>query len=146
MLDEGNRKRFIEVFPQFAQRLSAQGLSRLLESCTPVTFKSGRNLLRDKMPTDSVFFVLSGEATLFLEDGEHQSVSLGTIHAGHLLGEVSILSRQMTASSTVQATRDIKALKLHHQPLEELLNDSETGPALLELISDILASRLKVAA
>lgn len=143
MLDEADDAKFRLIFPQFATRLSPQGLKRLLASCTRADFRAGRNIVRDKMPTDAVYFVLTGEAAIFVEDNE-RTINLGTITPGQLLGEVSILSRQMTASSTVQATSNMTTLKLKHQALEGLLTSDETGPILLDLISEILASRLRV--
>jgi CRP-like cAMP-binding protein len=143
MLDESDNAKFRLVFPQFSTRLSPQGLKRLLGSCTRADFRAGRPIMRDKMPTDGVYFVLSGEADIFVEHDE-RTINLGTVSEGQLLGEVSILSRQMTASSTVQATSDMHTLKLKHQALESLLTSDETGPILLDLLSEILASRLRV--
>jgi CRP/FNR family putative post-exponential-phase nitrogen-starvation transcriptional regulator len=146
MLAETVETQFKRIFPQFAERLSQAGLSRLLKNCALIEFKAGRELFRDKMPTDGILFILSGEASIFVEDDEGHTVELGKVAAGHLLGEVSVLSRQMIASSTVQAITNVTALKLKHQPLERLLTSDDTGPALLELLSEILASRLRVAA
>ena len=142
MLSDKDSARFKTLFPEFAKRLPPQGLDKLLKNCTSSDFKAGRNIVRDKMPTDAVYFVLSGKATIFIEE-EDKTVALGTINPGQLLGEVSILSRQMTASSTVQAVSDVTALKLKHQPLESLLTAEDTGPVLLELLSETLAARLR---
>jgi CRP-like cAMP-binding protein len=145
MLDKAIETEFRRVFPQFAERLSPAGLNRLLKNCVPVDFKAGRTLIRDRMPTDGIFFIISGEADLHIEEGE-RTVDLGKVNAGQILGEVSVLSRQMIASSTVQASTNVSTLKLKHQPLESLLTADETGPVLLDLLSEILASRLRAAA
>lgn len=145
MLDKAVETEFKRVFPQFAEHLSPAGLTRLLKNCASVDFKAGRELFRDKMPTDGIFFILSGEAIIFVEDDD-RTINLGKVGAGQILGEVSVLSRQMKASSTVQAVTNMTTLKLKHQPLESLLTSDETGPALLDLMSEILASRLRIAA
>ena len=142
MLDKADSAEFRRAFPQFAERLSEEGVKKLLSHCTRAEFRAGRNILRDKMPTDAVYFVISGNADIFVEE-EDRTINLGTIHHGQILGEVSILSRQMTASSTVQASSDMVTLKLKHQPLETLLTADDTGPVLLQLISEILAARLR---
>ena len=142
MLDDTDRAKFQRVFPQFVSRMSPQGLERLLAACTQVSIRPGYNIFRDRMPTDSVHFVLEGEASIFVEH-EDRTVPLGTVKAGSLLGEISVLSRQLAASSTVQATTRMTTLRLQHQPLETLLTDEETGPPLLELLSETLASRLQ---
>lgn len=146
MLDKAVEKEFQRIFPQFTERMSPAGLSRLLKNCAAVEFKAGRDLFRDKMPTDGIFFILSGEAIIYVEDDNGHTVNLGKIAAGQILGEVSVLSRQMVASSSVQAITNMTTLKLKHQPLENLLTSDETGPALLDLLSEILASRLRIAA
>jgi len=146
MLDKAVETEFQRIFPQFAERMSPAGLARLLKNCASVEFKAGRELIRDKMPTDGIFFILSGEAIIYVEDDEGRTVNLGKVSAGQILGEVSVLSRQMVASSTVQASTNVTTLKLKHQPLESLLTSDETGPALLDLLSEILASRLRMAA
>lgn len=144
MLDKATDTEFQQAFPQIVKRLSPAGLEQLLESCVPVEFRAGRELIRDKMPTDGIFFILAGEALIYVEEGS-RTVNLGKVTAGQILGEVSILSRQMTASSTVQASTNVSTLKLKHQPLERLLTSDDTGPALLDILSTILASRLRAA-
>lgn len=143
MLDKTIETEFRQAFPQFAAHLPASGLERLLQNCVAVNFRAGRELIRDKMPTDGIFFILSGEASIYVEE-DARTVNLGKVTAGQILGEVSILSRQMVASSSVQAITDMSTLKLKHQPLETLLTDDDTGPVLLDLLSELLASRLRV--
>ena len=143
MLSDKDSARFKSLFPEFAKRLSPQGLGKLLKNCTIAEFKAGRNLVRDKMPTDALFFVLEGDATIFLEE-EEKTITLGTITPGQLLGEVSILSRRLISSSTVQAVSNMTTLRLKHQPLENLLTAEDTGPVLLELLAETLAARLRV--
>lgn len=136
------RAEFQKVFPQLFARLSSSGAEHLMQNVSRVEFYPGRNVFRDRMPTDSVFFVLSGDADIFIEKDDRK-VSLGKIGAGALLGEISVLSRQMIASSTVQASSRMSTFKLMHQPLEGLLMSEDAGPALLELFSETLASRLR---
>ena len=142
MLDDTDRAKFRQVFPQFVSRMSPAGLDQLLSACTRVDIRPGYNIFRDRMPTDSVHFVIEGEAEIFVEQDE-RVVPLGKVKAGALLGEISILSRQMSASSTVRATTRMSSVKLQHQSLELLLTHEEAGPPMLELFSETLASRLQ---
>ena len=142
MLDDTDRTQFQRVFPQFVSRMSPRGLQQLLAACTKVDIRPGYNIFRDRMPTDSVHFILEGEADIFVEQDD-RTIPLGKVKAGALLGEISVLSRQLVASSTVQATTRVRSLKLQHQSLELLLTDEEAGPPLLELFSETLASRLQ---
>lgn len=141
MLDDDDRKEFMRLFPQFAQQLPAVGLARLLDHAVRVDVHPGYNIFRDRMPTDAVHFVLSGEADVFVES-DGRTVDLGQLGPGALFGEISVLSRQLVASSTVRARTRMSTLRLRHQPLEQLLVDEDVGPALLDLFSQTLASRL----
>src|SRR5690606_21762080 len=141
MLDDEDRKEFARLFPQFAASLPAAGLRRLLDHASRVDAHPGYNIFRDRMPTDAVHFVLAGEADVFVEHGD-RTVHLGQLGPGALFGEISVLSRQLVASSTVQARTRMRTLRLRHQPLEQLLVDEEAGPALLDLLTQTLASRL----
>ncbi len=145
MSDTTDRADFQTVFPQLFARLSAAGAEQLMQNVNRVDFHPGRNVFRDRMPTDAVYFVLSGEAEIFVEKDD-RTVPLGKIGPGALLGEISVLSREMIASSTVQASQRMSTFKLMHQPLEGLLMSEDTGPALLELFSETLASRLRATA
>ena len=141
MLVEEDRKEFQRLFPQFAARLPAEGLRRVLDHAGRVDLQPGQNIFRDRMPTDAMHFVLAGEADVFIErDG--RTVHLGQLGPGALFGEISVLSRQLVASSTVRARTRMTTMRLRHEPLEQLLVDEAVGPALLELLSQTLASRL----
>ena len=142
MLDDTDRAKFQRAFPQFVSRMTPRGLERLLAASTRTDIRAGNNIFRDRMPTDSVHFVLDGEADIFVEQAD-RNVPLGKVGAGSLLGEISVLSRQLAASSTVQASSRMTTLRLQHQPLEVLLTDEEAGPPLIELLTETLASRLQ---
>lgn len=141
MLNDDDRQQFKRLFPQFAAQLPGASLGRLLENATRMDVHPGYNIFRDRMPTDAVHFVLSGEADVFIERDDRK-ISLGQLGPGALFGEISVLSRQLVASSTVQARTRMTTLRLRHQSLEQLLVDEDVGPALLELLSQTLASRL----
>lgn len=141
MLDDDDRMEFSRLFPQFAQQLPAAGLARLLDQAVRVDVHPGYNILRDRMPTDAVHFVLAGEADVFVESNG-RTVDLGRIGPGALFGEISVLSRQLVASSTIRARTRMSTLRLRHQSLEQLLVDETVGLALLDLFSQTLASRL----
>lgn len=144
MLDEASRGRFKTVFPQFHAQVSAPGLKRILDNCSLMEFRAGRNIFRDRMPTDAIYFVLSGDADIFVEQDD-RVVKVAKIGPGQLLGEISVLSGHLTASSTVTAATPMATLKLNHQQLENLLTAEDTGPALIELLSEILVARLRPA-
>lgn len=144
MLDEASRGMFERVFPQFHSQMPGAALKRVLDNCTLMKFRVGSNIFRDRMPTDGIYFVLSGEADVVIEKDE-RAVNVAKIGPGQLLGEVSVLSGQRVASSTVTATTPVSTLKLNHQQLDNLLNAEDSGPALIELLSHILVARLRPA-
>jgi len=135
-------KEFQQAFPQLVSDLSPAALKKLLDSCAVTEFRPGRNIMRDRMPSDAIYFVLEGEARVFIEN-DNQSIKLGNIRPGQILGEISILSRQLISSASVEAATPMKTLKLRHQPLEDLLVAEDTGPALLNVLTEVLAARLR---
>ncbi len=141
-LDETEIKEFQQAFPQLVSDLSPAALKKLLDSCAVTEFRPGRNIMRDRMPSDAIYFVLEGEARVFIEN-DNQSIKLGNIKPGQILGEISILSRQLVSSASVEAATPMKTLKLRHQPLEDLLVAEDTGPALLNVLTEVLAARLR---
>ncbi|HTQ33523.1 MAG TPA: cyclic nucleotide-binding domain-containing protein [Stellaceae bacterium] len=134
---------FQEKFPELAQKLGPQNLQRLLGFTTMTELPAGRRIIRDRMPVDSLYMLLSGQVAISVEEGG-QSLNLGQLGPGEWLGEVSVLSGELLASSTVTTMVTTRFLRLRHQAFENLLNsDQEMGSVLLKYLVDMLAGRLR---
>jgi CRP/FNR family cyclic AMP-dependent transcriptional regulator len=129
-------------FPQLATELG-DDLGTLLGACTVVEVSRGRKLFRDRMPVDSLYLILEGEMTVSVEE-ERKTLELAKVKPGDWLGEVSVLSGDLLASSTVTALNDVRVLRLRHQTFEGLLvKNQPIASAMLKQLVGILADRLR---
>jgi CRP-like cAMP-binding protein len=136
-------QQFADRFPRLAAALGPQNLALLTRAMTLLELPAGRRIIRDSMPVDSLYFILDGEVSILLEEGG-RSISLGRLGAGEWLGEVSVLSGEMLASSTVRSETAVKLARLKHQAFEELITRNEAiASALLRELVSMLATRLR---
>ncbi|HUO45178.1 MAG TPA: cyclic nucleotide-binding domain-containing protein [Burkholderiales bacterium] len=126
-----------------ARDLGSKNLERLLSSTTMTELPAGRRIIRDRMPVDSLYMILSGQVSISVEEGG-QSINLGQLGPGEWLGEVSVLSGELLASSTVTTMVATRFLRLRHQTFENLINnDQEMAAVLLKYLVNMLAARLR---
>jgi CRP-like cAMP-binding protein len=134
---------FQSRFPRFAQELGPDNLKSLLGACTAVDIPPGRRLFRDRMPVDSLYMILEGELTVSVQEGE-KTLELAIVKPGEWLGEVSVLSGELLASSTVVARTPVKLLRMRHQAFEDLmLKHQPIASILLRQLVSMLADRLR---
>ena len=136
-------QQFANRFPRLAAALGPQNLAILVRAMTLLELPAGRRIIRDRMPVDSLYFILDGEVSILLEEGG-RSISLGRLGPGEWLGEVSVLSGEMVASSTVRSETAVTLARLKHQAFEDLIqrNEAVASAMLRELVS-MLAARLR---
>lgn len=137
---------FRAAFPGLTNALGPSNTDVLLRALRPVELPADRILFRDRMPVESLYLILEGSLAVTVGDGD-RSMSLGTVKAGEWLGEVSVLSGSMTASTTVITQTRCLALKLHFQDFDRLIRDNDDiANALLSSLIDLLAARLRTSA
>lgn len=136
--------KFTERFPAFSAMLDEHHLKALLAATTTLELPPRRKLIRDRMSVDSLYFLLEGEVTISIEEGG-QKIPLGHLGPGQMLGEISVLSGELLASSTVTTVTPVTLLRMRHQAFEDLLNSNETiADVMLGQLTDMLAERLRV--
>lgn len=139
MISEFSRK-----FPEFSASLGEANVHTLLAATSKVELPAYRKLIRDRMPVDSIYLLMEGEVTVSVEESGKQ-IPLGNIGPGQWLGEISVLSGEMLASSTVTTVTPVRLLRLKHQAFEDLLDHNEVlAKALLEQLIGMLSERLRV--
>lgn len=135
---------FAKQFPKLAAELGPDDLQHLLGAMSALELPAHRKLIRDRMPVDSLYFLVEGHVSISVEENGRQ-ISLGDLGPGQWLGEVSVLSGEMLASSTVIAQSPVKLLRLKHQAFEELMKQFPViSSVLLRELTDMLAERLRV--
>ena len=134
---------FQEKFPELSRELGPKSLGRLLGSASMTELPAGRRIIRDRMPVDSLYMILNGQVSISVEESG-QSTQLGQLGPGEWLGEVSVLSGELLASSTVTTVVTTRFLRLRHQAFENLIaSDQEMGAVLLKHLVGMLAARLR---
>ena len=134
---------FERRFPVLARELGPANTAVLVNSTTKLDLPAGRKVIRDRMPVDSLYIVLDGELTISVEENK-KAIRLGHAGPGQLLGEVSVLSGELAASSTVESRTPVKLLRLRHEKFAELIaTNYEIANALLKQLVAMLADRLR---
>ena len=137
---------FQQRFPVLAQELGPRNTEILVKSTTTLELPAGRKIIRDRMPVDSLYMVLDGELTISVEENR-KAIRLGNVGPGQLLGEVSVLSGELLASSTVESRTPVRLLRLRHEKFGELIaTNYEIASALLKQLVGMLADRLRASA
>jgi len=135
---------FAKQFPQLAAELGPQNLAYFLGALSVLELPAHRKLIRDRMPVDSLYFLVDGHVSVSVEENGRQ-ISLGELGPGQWLGEVSVLSGEMLASSTVVTRTPVTLFRLRHQAFEEIIHQHPAiGSILLRQLTDMLADRLRV--
>ena len=137
---------FKRRFPGLAGQLGARNVEVLVGATTALELPAGRKVIRDRMPVDSLYIVLDGELTISVEENK-KAIRLGHVGPGQLLGEVSVLSGELLASSTVESKTPVKLLRLRHEKFGELIaTNYDVANALLKELVGMLADRLRISA
>jgi glutaminase len=87
---------------------------------TMVHFKVNEPIVRIGEPASDVFFVVEGEAEVWIEtaDNEHRRLRLTTIGPGAVFGEIGLLTGQQRTAHVTAAT-DLACLKVPFDALQE---------------------------
>ncbi len=118
----------------FFSTLSKKELERLAEDTDVVSFAVGQPIVQEGMLGETMFVVLSGEATVL--QGKRR---LGTIRPGEVFGEVAVLDGS-PRSATVIAQTPLTAVRLFRRTLVRLL---KAEPQIALKILDGIVRRIR---
>lgn len=142
-MDSNLAKEFSAKFSALADELGPANLQTLLAATTPLDLPAGRKIIRDRMPVDSLYLILDGKVSISVEANK-RAIKLGELGPGEWLGEVSVLSGELLASSTVTTEAPSRFLRLRHEKFEELIwKNTEVSGVLLRQLVLMLADRLR---
>lgn len=140
------KEEFEKQFSQWARALGPQNVERLLAVTSKLDLPANRVIIRDRMPVDSLYLILDGEVSISVEENR-KAINLGVVGPGQVLGEVSVLSGEEQASSTVTSRTPVRMLRLRHQALGDLIAENQViASVLLQHFVDMLADRLRASA
>ena len=142
-MDSKLTSEFAARFPALASELGPGNLATLLSATTSVELPANRKVIRDRMPVDSLYLILDGRVSISVE-AHRRAIKLGELGPGEWLGEVSVLSGELLASSTVTTETPSRFLRLRHEKFEELIwGNAEVSSVLLRQLVLMLADRLR---
>ena len=142
-MDSKLTSEFSARFPALAEELGPANLETLLAATTSLELPAHRKVIRDRMPVDSLYLILDGKVSISVEANK-RAIKLGESGPGEWLGEVSVLSGELLASSTVTTETPVRFLRLRHEKFEELIwKNAEVSSVMLRQLVLMLADRLR---
>ena len=127
----------LTAIPLFAETLDARQLDHLAAQCEPAFFPAGTFLISEGDFGDSMFAIVSGEASVTLHDARGDEHGVASIRPGEIVGEMSLLTG-MRRRATVMARTDVAALEITKPALEEMF---ARAPELIDRFGAVLADR-----
>jgi len=115
--------------------LPAAATERLVALARQIKLPPGDALMREGDPSDSIFFILSGEVAIYKSE-----VEIDRQGAGGVLGEMGVLTSQ-PRSASVRCASAVEALKI---PAESFLGVLDRHPEVLRILVRELVGRVEV--
>jgi CRP-like cAMP-binding protein len=127
----------LAAIPLFAETLNARQLDRLAAQSEPVLFPSGTFIISEGDFGDSMFAIVTGEASVTLHDERGEEHGVASVRPGEIVGEMALLTG-MRRRATVVAKTDVEALEIKKPALEEMF---ARAPDLIDRFGMVLAQR-----
>lgn len=119
-----------------------QGIERLMSYLERRKVEAGEYLMRQKEPSDEMYFVESGLVSVELELPQQKRLRVRSIRGGATVGEMGIYLGGLRTASVV-ASRPSVVYRLSRQSLEEMRErDPEIAALFHEWIARLLAERV----
>jgi len=137
---------FKQAFPILTEQLGLKHVETLLQVAQVAQVAPGAAVTQDLKPVRALYLILEGVFTVTIQEGK-QSILLGRLGQGQWIGEVSLLSGEPAASSSVTAETAGRLLVLKQEDFERLKHDhAETAAQLVRVLSHELVERLRASA
>ncbi len=124
----------IDIFQPFSE----EAKSYLSERMRRHHFPSGATIVRQDDSADSLFIVAEGVVSVRMRGEGGPSVELARIEAGHVFGEMSLLTGKVRTATFISAT-DTDLFELTKADITPLI---KKHPEIYKLLSEILTQRI----
>jgi CRP-like cAMP-binding protein len=108
--------------------------AEVLSRFTPRVLVPNEKVLTEGEASPGLFLVLAGELVVQKSSGESGTVTLGRLHEGDVVGEISLLTH-LPATATVSAARKTAAAFLAHDRALQLVREFPAARQYLEALS-----------
>ena len=125
--------------------MASETLAMVLDSLSPINLQSGEMLIQQGDASDAAFFVDSGSMLVF-EETRYGPVTLATLHAPRLIGEIGALAG-LARTASVKALTPARVFRISRAQLFELARKSpELLMAVVRQLGQQLTSVIKAVA
>jgi len=133
---------FCELFPKITEHTNNDEVGALLRLLKFESFDENEHIIKDNQKNDTLYFVMEGKLNSYIEDNERK-ITIGTIHPGEYIGEVSMLDGEPSTSSVITET-PCTLYSLSRSSFKELEKEYPViSGKLLRSISSLLTNRLR---
>ncbi len=138
----GNVKDMLQGLLLFSD-LSSMEIDKLASHFRLIDAQKGERLIREGEMVRSIFFVVSGDATVLKEDANGKLVEIATVGKRAVLGEMSLLEF-VQASATIEAKGPFQALVIERATLNRVMDSNpQLGYKILKKVVRVMSQRLK---
>ncbi len=102
-------------------------------------YVSGETIIQELFPIDSIMFVLSGTAKVFLSSGDGEDVILAYYISAGIIGDAELMSSSNTAGTTLVAVTDFVCIAL---PFKHYAKSLKNNVLFLNRVGAELANKL----
>lgn len=104
----------------------------------PMQFRAGARVFREDDPSDGMYLILEGTATIVRRSESGEERIVGKLHAGHSFGEIGLLV-EGARNATIIASSPLSVLKITSYMLDLLQN---SAPDICYMIYKALAKSM----
>lgn len=128
----------LQTMPPFSV-LDKAAIEWLVDASRTVMLPKGRLLFSQNDEADAVYVVCAGAVALVLGTVDGRELVIGELTAGHLFGELAVLTdKRRSASAVAHAASEVLAI-----PVAAFEHALETMPALMKQVLAMTAQRLR---
>lgn len=128
-----------QYMQKYFGQLDPGSLAALIQKLDWIELLSGNVLIHKGDPGDSMFILLSGRLSVFIDDPTGKPNMVGAVYRGESVGEMALLTDH-PRTATVKASRDSVLVKIGQEDFESLC---QQFPSILKEFSRTLVSRLQ---
>ena len=122
----------------YRQRAAAELISWISATATERSAAAGSHLIREGDQAEALLFLLDGQLEAITSDAEQRDVTLGSLAAGAVIGEMSWLE-QRPAVADIVSRSDCRLLELPFSSIQQL---ERSNPHLAAQLHRLLAQKL----
>ena len=128
----------VKSFAPFAQ-IGTEELISIAKKLAIKDIEKGSVIIRQRDTGDCMFFLVSGQVDIWIEDEQGGRVDVAHLKKGDFFGEMAILTVASIRTATVEAVESCKVLCLYKKDFDFII---EKHPSIALILCRVLSERL----